>query len=44
MKQQTTGVKRLHVLRDAQGTVVVIFSQFPAMTAVATRKVLAAAR
>jgi hypothetical protein len=44
MKQQTTGVKRLHVLRDAQGTLVVIFSQFPAMTAVATRKVLAAAR
>lgn len=44
MKQQTTGVKRLHILRDARGTIAVVFSQFPAMTATAKRKVLAAAR
>ena len=44
MHQQTTGVKRLHILRDAQGIVLVIFSQFPAMTAAARRKVLAASR
>jgi hypothetical protein len=43
MHQQTTGVKRLHILRDAQGIVLVIFSQFPAMTAAAKRRVLAAA-
>jgi hypothetical protein len=44
MTQQTTGVKRLHILRDAQGTIIVVFSQFPAMTAAARRKVLTAAR
>lgn len=42
MKQQTTGVKRLHILRDARGAVTVLFSQFPAMTATAKRKVLTA--
>jgi hypothetical protein len=44
MSQQTTGVKRLHILRDARGSVTVVFSQFPAMTATAKRKVLSAAR
>ena len=44
MKQQTTGVKRLHILRDARGTIAVVFSQFPDMTAAAKRKVLVAAR
>ena len=43
MPQQTTGVKRLHILRDAQGITIVVFSQFPAMTAAARRKVLTAA-
>jgi len=43
MPQQTTGVKRLHILRDAQGIIIVVFSQFPAMTAAARRKVLTAA-
>ncbi len=42
MPQQTTGVKRLHILRDARGIVTVVFSQFPAMTAAARRKVQAA--